>query len=141
MELLTPPGYLCRPSYVHLVTMHYCPVGGRYLGGMPTVKRKQDESRPDYVPLGMVPLSTLYAPASATVPEAAQAASKNRASKKRPLAGLRRRDPQVPLLLEVAWRNGSMPWIHWRARGKEGHLPGHWSIAEVVLYLNNQGYR
>jgi hypothetical protein len=84
------------------------------------------------------PASTTYCPPSYKIEApSAPAQGVQRAEGARPR--LSARNPAWPLPVTLAWRNGPVPWVCVGARGGSLLLPGHLTIAEVVLRLNGRG--
>lgn len=55
------------------------------------------------------------------------------------LPALQRRNPREPLTTTISLRGGSEAWIECRTRGRVFRLPGHASVLDLVLWVNEGG--
>src|SRR3954470_13956589 len=107
---------------------------------MPTMKEPSPPLTDNPAGHTLYPVSTTSRTPPGTVVRAARP-SKKSAPQERPLRSLPKRDPRKPLLSYVEFRGGPEAWIQVRTRGTSVRVPGCTSVAELVLLLNNQGYR
>lgn len=92
---------------------------------------------PDWDPGNVIwPVSTTWRTRRGKITRAPQATQDSGGAKHR-LSRMPRRDPRTPLQATLKLRGGAEAWVEIHARGAVVRVPGHTSIAELVLLLNS----
>lgn len=54
--------------------------------------------------------------------------------------GVARRDPRQRLDLQIRFRGGAEAWVLVESRGRTQAFPGHWSVYDVLMYINGRSH-
>lgn len=84
------------------------------------------------------PASTTYTPPSYTIASGRAKRASTVPAKRAPFA-FPLRNPTKRVTITVAWRNGPVPWVEVGTALGPVLVPGHLTVAELVLRLSGRG--